>query len=163
MYKYISKNNLKFTQNYNYTRFEGVCFMREYLKSRAFLNVKFSKNAILRFKNKMSEFVLKSLENEANLRLLIKTFEINKRLYEKYEMSVSKFSNEAILKPNKMSKFNNIYDYLGFGKALGAAFLRSKNLLFLNTLLKLNDTIISLLRGKRERERERSCRSKCVL
>ena len=147
MYPYITDNNLELPQSYNYTAFNGVAFLREYLTSRkAVLNLLCGDNAEqARALESVNAYILESCENEMSLKLVIKTFEVNKRLYMSYDKGVSKFSNEIILKPIKTSSYTHIDNYLCFAKALCVFFTQTHNLLYLNTVLKLNDTLLSLV------------------
>lgn len=150
MYPYITHNNLIHTQAYNYTSFEGVGFMRAYVSAREGLLQWHTKEAcdecrgLHALDSLTSELVKEGRRDDRVLRLLIKTFEVNKRLYARYEWVQSAISQERILKPDKTSSYTRLEDYLGFGFALCEAYTRTENLLYLNTLLKLNDTLLSL-------------------
>ena len=154
MYPYITENNLNLPQSYNYTAFGGVAFLQAYLSTRKALFTFLCEPAQNQGKNmeqreleSVNDYILESCKNEKMLKLVIKTFEVNKRLYMSYDKGVSRFSNEEILKPDKMSSYTHIDNYLCFAKALCAFFAQTHNLLYLNTLLKLNDTLLSLTKG----------------
>lgn len=138
MYPYITKNNLLEIQHYNYSAFYGVGFLRDYLTSRT-LSGEYKAT-----QNLYNNSLYDKCQDRGYLKLLIKTFEVNKRLYESYDKGFSRFSKELILKPNKESSFLDMGLYVGFAYALGEAFMESLNLLYLNTLLKCNDTLLSL-------------------
>ncbi|MDY3112714.1 MAG: hypothetical protein SOW25_00110 [Helicobacter sp.] len=138
-YEYAT-NNLENPRFYDYSKFYGVGFLKAYLKNRLeFLNVESLQNKPL----ESLEILQKCLFDERLLRLVIKTFEVNKRLYNKYTFTLSSISNAEILKPDKNSGYENLDNYLALSCALVKFYKKSKNLLFLNTLLKLNDILIS--------------------
>lgn len=88
--------------------------------------------------------IKESMSNTHLAHLLIKTFEVNKRLYSEYGFTHSARENEPILRPNKQGNYHCLENYLAFGIVLIHHYKRTKNLIFLNTLLKLNDVLISL-------------------
>ena len=68
------------------------------------------------------------------LEILRKKFEISKRIYNKYDSN---------LKPIKESNYNNINYYVQLSKILTDVYSDNRDIAYLNTLLKVNDTIIS--------------------
>lgn len=143
MYPYITENNLLHRQEYNYTAFDGVAFMRAYISGRE-CAFKCRQYDIAHLQGEMSDIIKESISNDGLLRLVIKTFEVNKRLYQRYDWGDSILSGERILRPDKTSSYTQIEDYLGFALALCKSYEYTQNLLYLNTLLKLNDTLLSL-------------------
>ena len=85
----------------------------------------------------------KAYEDLPTLLLLVKTFEVNKCLYDSYSYINTELGN-TILKPDKSTTHKNPINYSLFALSLISAFEKTKNLIYLNTLLKLNDTLISV-------------------
>lgn len=143
VYNYIKDNNLLEPQFYNYSKFEGIDFLKEYLKVRiSFINKYFSE------RDYECDFNLE-IDNSGHytiepifLELLIKTFEVNKRIYSKYTV-IQKLS-KVLLKPDKKSDFNDLNNYLKFSQCLISKLKKDSNYFYLNCLLKLNDILLSL-------------------
>lgn len=66
---------------------------------------------------------------------LVKSFEVNKRVYEEYTID---------FRPKYKEKFNNINLYILLSIATAIFYKKTGNLKFLNVLIKLNDTLISI-------------------
>lgn len=133
MYPYITENNLLCPQRYSYTSFGGVLFLRSYLATRL---------EVLRPYRQCAE--IPPLDASYPLKLMLKTFEINKRIYARYTTCYVTHTGEEILKPDRKSSFENMQAYYDFALALIHAFRKTNHPIYLNTLLKLNDTLLSI-------------------
>lgn len=144
-YPYITTDNLQNKQDYNYTDFIGVEFLEYYFNSRLeylLFNMNFEFD-FFNIKESNSLFIFNIIDNESLLFLFIKTFEVNKCLYDSYSYITTDVGN-VILKPNKDTSRNNALNYLIFAGSLIKSYQKSGNLIFINTLLKLNDLLISI-------------------
>ena len=133
MYPYITENNLLCPQRYSYTSFDGVLFLRSYLATRMEFLCQYGQCA-----------EILPVSASYPLHLMLKTFEVNKRIYAHYITCCSARTGEEILKPDKNSSFENMQAYYDFAIALIHAFRKTNRIIYLNTLLKLNDTLLSI-------------------
>lgn len=146
-YSYITDNNFKNPQSYDYSAFEGIGFLQDYRMTRMQCisvncgDCKLDKEMV--FKNALEIFAQCRFDI-TKLKFVIKTFEVNKLLYGEYDEVFSITSNAYILKPNKDSSHTNIYNYLAFGLVLVESYQKTNDISLLSTLLKLNDILLSL-------------------
>lgn len=140
-YPYILKDNLEDPQHYHYSKFSGEDFIKAYFKTRKrnycgreIKNDKITKKAGL---------IYQKIHDDSIFELIIKTFEVNKRLYDDYSFATSKISSRVILSPNKSSSYRNPYNYIAFVQAIMNKFRKTKEIYYLNVLFKINDILIS--------------------
>lgn len=156
-YNYSKKGQLHYPQKYEKTPFEGKNFLVEYKNLRE-KNIKILKekikdeiefNEILKNlkigKNKESEFftrillesVLKensdSEKNNNIINIFIKKFEVKKRIFSSY--------NKLFVENS--SNYQEMINYILLSNICVIKYEKTKNLKFLNTILKLNDLICS--------------------
>lgn len=156
-YNYSKKGQLHYPQKYEKTPFEGKNFLVEYQNLRE-KNIKILKekikdeiefNEILKNlkigKNKESEFftrillesVLKensdSEKNNNIINIFIKKFEVKKRIFSSY--------NKLFVENS--SNYQEMINYILLSNICVIKYEKTKNLKFLNTILKLNDLICS--------------------
>ncbi len=157
-YRYVTKNNLENPQNYMYSEYSGFSFLKNYIKSREKYistqntSIKINQNYISDYANliKRSEtfnciyqIYIKIVEEKSNIDFMrkeieyyIKVFEIRKRLYNQYM--------QDSYKPIEISGYSNYDNYLIFALLLHLLYLNTGNLKYLNSLLKVNDTLLSI-------------------
>lgn len=152
MYKYVTEDNLEQPQTYMYTEYYGREFLRNYRMSREnFLSVQlegsledFWQMALeidgwlaVKLKTALEAVGSGNLMVEAKdeLEFLVKVFELRKRLYSEYPHGY---------KPNETSDYRRYDYYILLGNLLCQAYKMTDNLKYLNTLLKLDDTLLSL-------------------
>jgi len=166
LYPYISKNLLENPQNYQMSKYVGPEFLKSYKESRVknieifqkenlFENYESVLMNILKNNSNLSnfEFNKESYEtenllsflyvrlktrknNETNKKILnqlIKKFEIKKLLYLQYDSNLKEIS----------SNYTKLSNYILLSLCCLLKYEQTKNLKFLNTSLKLNDTILS--------------------
>lgn len=159
VYRYTESDLLKFPQKYQRTPFEGIEFINNYKNSRRVIleDIK-SKIDVGEISDEIrilsleldkksegdniltKEFLLKCLsQKEKNdeidnlINKLLKKFEINKKIFSEYDFRKNKQSED----------FEDMQNYILFALICTTKFHNTKNLKFLNTLLKLNDIICS--------------------
>ncbi|MBE6035706.1 MAG: hypothetical protein E7222_13565 [Clostridiales bacterium] len=161
-YKYITENNLENRQNYMYSSFNGNKFLNTYISTREKVLLSIGKthnNELIMNEEITAEFnqlrskvtdhnidlrfqminQLKEMEtgylNLSEIDLFVKTFEVRKRLYHLYSVNFKPI-NEEDYKDNEL--------YLIFSIVMCLAYEKTSNLKYLNSLLKVNDILISL-------------------
>jgi cytidine diphosphoramidate kinase len=159
-YSYTHSDLLKFPHKYQYSKFEGNLFFNKFQEDRK-LAVSFFEHRIKRIgltnstiKNRdyinkdnliLKEFLAYLLSNEMELKnkkniidLLIKRFEVGKKLYLTYDLrEIRKSSVE----------FNELLNYPLFSMVLQKYYKNSKTeekYVYLNAILKVNDIISSI-------------------
>lgn len=150
VYKYINSNTPLEKIDYSYSKFDGELFMSAYLKTRIDLigSQKIDLSALLLFESSIkTELVfnewIKILRtnndiNITDLNLLLKRFEVTKKLYETYDSN---------FRPIDKHKFSNYRLYVLFSYVLCLKYEKKNKLQYLNALLKVNDINISNLRN----------------
>ena len=165
MYSYISKNLLESTQDYHMSKYVGPEFLESYKESRTkkiemiqkenllenyesvlknILEKPNSSNFQFNEENYETENLLSFLyvalktgkNNETNekiLNQLIKKFEIKKLLCLRYDSDLKEISSD----------YTKLSNYMLLSLCCLLKYEKTKNLKFLNTALKLNDTISS--------------------
>ena len=157
-YEYTNKDLLKFPQKYQQSLFQGREFLDSYFKNREELIEKIEKKGynfeILQdieteliekiestkndLERKFSEIIInKILKKDSSMDKIIdiflKKFEIKKRIAFEYD------SNNK----EKSKNFQYLRNYLLLSILCCLRYKETKNLKFLNTVLKINDTLIS--------------------
>ena len=157
-YEYTNKDLLKFSQKYQQSLFQGREFLDSYFKNREELIEKIEKKGynfeILQdieteliekiestkndLERKFSEIIInKILKKDSSMDKIIdiflKKFEIKKRIAFEYD------SNNK----EKSKNFQYLRNYLLLSILCCLRYKETKNLKFLNTVLKINDTLIS--------------------
>ncbi len=152
-YTYITETNLENRQDYMYSVYHGTKFLHAYRKTReVFLECVGNKAG--------NEFSLVETHesNETNKRLMVlaknlvsgkwsdeekkesdffvKAFELRKRLYCAYQ--------EASLRPVEEAGYDCVVNYILLSFCTYHSYLQTKSLKYLNTMLKVNDTLLSL-------------------
>jgi adenylylsulfate kinase len=163
-YVYTSNNLLNIPQTYQYSKYQGQEFLKIFQKDRK-LKLEFLKNRIQKInkKNKNNNILInENYKNEEELLLknfliylynldnkkltdyynkieiLIKRFEVSKKLYLTYDVKNLRKSS---------LKFDELLSYPLFSLVLQKYYLcapSQKRLVFLNTILKVNDIISSI-------------------
>lgn len=153
-YSYITSDNLENTQNYMYTPYGGEAFLQAYLKSRnKYLYRDVSASAALQ--KMIGETRLQQDETFKELLALwntprwtertckekidqyVKRFEVRKHLFGAYD--------GATKKPILETGYQEIDRYLFLAAIAERAYRVFGSLKYLNCLLKLNDTLLSLM------------------
>lgn len=129
-YEYITENNLENRQRYQYTKYNGEEFLADYLKSRleasALENTSDSMPVITGNNKYISEVYAEQI---------LKSFEVRKRIYGEY--------NEKF-KPLDEQDYENYQFYLDFASLMAGMYEKGNNLRYLNALLKVDDTLLSI-------------------
>ena len=149
IYEYITQDNLENKQNYFYSKYMGEPFLVSYSKIRETIinknkpldKVEFPTlncNTYLDLSTIKKAFECNSMNDELwkLLDAYLKSFEIRKKIYEEYDKN-NKF------KP-KSEKYRVYCLYFLLAYNLAHAALNSDNLKYFNTLLKVDDTLISI-------------------
>ena len=148
-YKYITDNNLYQKQNYMYSEYGGLSFLKEYIKSRqSYLNLFSSKEPSIIWDspcNPVQKHLLEIREelksekcNEQMIdivRAYTKSFEVRKRIYTEYTDNWKPFDNAS---------FEDYTNYLLFADCLLYVYHYTDCCKFFSCLLKLDDTILSI-------------------
>jgi len=142
-YKYSDEGILENRNNYFYSKYEGRSFIKGWSRSR--LTNQYSKTAYVKSEYNLPYFegnsLLDRLYNEVNskkysdeLKLLLKRFEVGKRIYAEYHDD---------LRPVNSNNYKDIFLYLKFAEILNIAYEESSELYYLNALLKVMDIVVS--------------------
>lgn len=142
-YIYITDNNLEKRQKYNYSQYGGDAFLKSYFESR--------KNTIEQLRDKsivhQTYAELKSIKNrlltakiidtelKKEIDAYVKTFEVRKRLYSGYDQ---------YWKP-VCETYNDYNNYVMLAQILINIYEISHNIKYFSCLMKLDDTLISLI------------------
>lgn len=152
MYKYVTADNLETPQTYMYTTYEGAAFLQNYRSSRETFLRAYAQDRRTDFEmlsQGLDTWLAKKIrcaaetlrtgtlqgEGKDALEFLVKVFELRKRLYAEYPERY---------RPNEGSGYREARHYLLLGGLLVRAHALTGNLKYLNTLLKLDDTLLSL-------------------
>lgn len=150
-YKYITENNLEYRQNYMYSEYEGKEFLLEMFATRhdkmnaerltikhviEYVNV-IDNEPITTSKLINIIYALKDKNySREEADRYVKAFEVRKRLYNEYI--------DNSIKPSENSKYSNYINYILLAVICIMFYEHTDSLKYLNTLLKLDDTILSL-------------------
>lgn len=143
-YIYVNPQAPKEKINYSYSKFGGEKFMQCWEKSRKkyLINKNISKliftvnsnsNTEKLFLGWVEDFDQNCFDNFYELKLLIKRFEVTKKIYDDYDENFRK---------KKRYSYNESRLYVLFAFILIQAYEKENMLYYLNALLKLNDIIL---------------------
>jgi hypothetical protein len=157
-YQYDKNDLITNPQKYQKTMFLGNNFLNTYKESREKVikkisvnekKINFNKNKDVRIILKKEKFDVEELlaailnnknkldlENNKIIDKLLKKFEIKKRICNKINNKFEEKDNE----------YNNLKNYLLLSKLILIKYNETENLKFLNTVLKINDTICSQIK-----------------
>lgn len=147
-YTYSSKNPFDEKINYSYSKTSGLEFIKSWKKHREccidiinkskcdYENLIDNSKTNIEFQKwlKSSNILLSEI---GKLHLLIKRFEVTKRIYDRYD--------EDYRRINSNSNYSNLNLYINFGLILLKLYKKHKHLQYLNSLLKVNDIICSVI------------------
>lgn len=129
-YEYITENNLENRQRYQYTKYEGEKFLLSYLESRKkFLPLSNEQISIISHISKQ-KYISEALADK-----ILQSFEVRKRIYGEYDERY---------KPLDENDYKNYQLYLDFADLMIGMYEKSFNLKYLNALLKVDDTLLSI-------------------
>jgi hypothetical protein len=152
-YKYIDSNAPNIKINYSYSKYLGLQFL-DYWKTSRKENLKeFDKgNLDILIKKVDSRFVLEGFNSSGEIfskwlknidllnldflkdvNLLIKRFEVTRKIFNEYN---------DLMRPNNKKNYLYINNYSLFGIVLGLLFSETKKYQYLNAHVKLNDILI---------------------
>jgi hypothetical protein len=152
-YKYIDSDAPNVKINYSYSKYLGLEFI-EYWKSSRLENLKDFKKESLRniliqnisaveiqgytvskkiFSNWYDAIELNNFEISEDINLLVKRFEVTKKIYNEYN---------NLMRPKNKENYLNIENYSLFGIILGLLFSKTKKYQYLNAHVKLNDILL---------------------
>lgn len=160
MYPYISDNNLYEKQSYMYSDYFGMMFLKEYLDSRNHFiknDCNLGKDSLeefetggnpvrrelLAFSMKMKSGIF-NCEIKSSVDRYTKSFEVRKRLYIDYEDN---------MRPKADADFKDYDSYLVFANVLLQIYGYTNCLKYLNCLLKLDDTLLSIQKQLSDQQR----------
>lgn len=152
-YKYITDDNLYNKQTYMYSEYGGIDFLKEYVFSRQqYLDEhKDMKSIATEYEwdeVKSNDVIYELLCIKQALKMntyngtimdlmnsYTKSFEVRKRVYEKYDSS---------WKPAGNKRFEDYRAYLLLAECLGLSYEHTKCLKYFNCMLKVDDTLLSI-------------------
>lgn len=145
LYEYLSEKAPLEKINYSYSKFHGQDFVDAWLLSREksltnsevnlrLQDLTLSKTAKM-FVDWAEKIDIEFNSFDDKLKLMVKRFEVTKRVY-------SDYNNE--FRPIENKEFECALNYLLFSSILIKVYLRTKQLPYLNALLKSNDICCSL-------------------
>lgn len=154
-YKYINSQTPREKINYSYSTYGGENFLEAWKESRKKINSKkhFSRDVLNLKSNSSTEILLvkwiKQFEHDEfsdfnKLDLLLKRFEVTKRLYSEYDVDFRRINK---------NDFEELKLYVLFSYILTLAYEKSCKLPYLNSLLKINDINLSNAENLQEEER----------
>ncbi len=164
-YKYITEINLENRQDYMYSAYHGSAFLHSYRKTREVFmeslghtsnNISFSElgeqeknetNDRLAALAKMLELGRWTNEVKKEADYFVKAFELRKRLYNTYQV--------ASLRPVEESGYDCLDNYILLSFCIYHSYLQTQSLKYLNTMLKVDDTLLSLSAKLTQEEKDR--------
>jgi hypothetical protein len=158
-YEYVNENLLEFTQKYQKTSFYGNKFLKSYFENRIKIINQIKNNSTNSIELEKIIAKLKEIEPSINeldleitlsnilikkvryhdssqdkiIEIFLKKFEIKKRLFSKYDLNFKEIGND----------YKNLRNYVLLSTLCCLRYKETKNLIFLNVILKINDTLIS--------------------
>ena len=158
-YEYVNENLLEFPQKYQKTRFYGNKFLKKYLENRIKIinQIENTNNKSIKLEKIIEELkIKKESTNEEDLEtilsnilirkvhhndssqnklidIFLKKFEIKKRLFTKYDLNFKQIGNN----------YKNLRNYILLSILCCLRYKETKNLIFFNVILKINDTLIT--------------------
>ncbi|MBD5444736.1 MAG: hypothetical protein HDR29_04205 [Lachnospiraceae bacterium] len=161
-YRYITENNLYHKQNYMYSDYKGIDFIKEYLDSRndyidqygeigreGHSAVPAPDNSVYVELLRLYEELRAGNKNKEVIELVnayVKSFEVRKRIYMEYTDEWKPLNNVG---------FEEYESYIIFAECLILAYRCTKCLKYFNCLLKLDDTLISIQDNLEPRSKKR--------
>ncbi len=162
-YKYVNNNAPSEKINYSYSKYLGLEFIEQWKSSRKenligleLIDLRdfVSNNEIddvvseytlahIMFLEWIDSIDINRFDMIRNVNLLVKRFEVTKRIYIEYNKE---------MRPNNKENYFNIQNYCLFGIALGKLFSKTKNYQFLNAHLKINDILLGWKNNIKEKE-----------
>ena len=147
-YKYIGTNSPEQKINYSYSKYGGEAFLKSYRQVREDIlspeihadNIQLNEKSEIATERLFNDWISNLERNEdielELLNLLLKRFEVTKKIYEKYDRN---------FRPYDKTLFHNHRLYVLFAYVLSLSYKKYRKLQFLNSLLKVNDIIISFV------------------
>tara|TARA_B110000503_G_C7021782_1_gene360111 strand:+ start:354 stop:878 length:525 start_codon:yes stop_codon:yes gene_type:complete len=141
IYNIPNNDLLNLPYNYSFSKFSGKKFIQSYFKSRnrSLKLIKNTKKIIIKdISNNNPTIIilnkiLKSKKFQARFDILLKRFEVTKKIYDNYSIKFVRKSNN----------YSRIENYFQFGLILVKYYSIRKKKNYLNALLKLNDLLLS--------------------
>jgi hypothetical protein len=146
-YKYINSNSPEEKINYSYSKYGGEAFLSAYRESREGIisQVNIDNKILLTHigfgetEKLFIDWISKLKDNSGieleRLNLLLKRFEVTKKIYENYDID---------FRPTNKSEFKNYRLYILYAYVLSASYSKYNKVQYLNSLLKVNDINISI-------------------
>lgn len=156
-YKYIGTNSPEKKINYSYSIFGGKAFLESYQRTREIVGSHTIDKSCIQLvgesstpTEKMFNDWINNLNDGGNLdfeklHLLLKRFEVTKKIYEDYDQN---------FRPHDRSQFHCYRLYVLFAYVLSLCYAKYRKLQYLNSLLKVNDIMISLVNELDESSRD---------
>lgn len=160
-YKYITENNLEHTQNYMYSEYGGLDFLKAYYQTREPFLLENTEDFFSLLENAFSSGTFRQTSTGSHLISILKQlytdprkadriavnfyvqrFEVRKRLFAEYDAQTGR--------PIAGSSYSTILDYILLAAVTEKAYGSFCSLKYLSCLLKLNDTLLSLIPFKEE-------------
>ena len=159
IYEYCNRDLLEKPEKYNFAIFQGEKFLESYIDSRFSIVTKL-KNSIkinTTFTELISNLCNQNLSKKNNMELenlLIETLRAKKMNGHKLDTNIDVFLKKYEIKKKLMSKYDtnffeknqdykNLKNYLLLGLLCVIRYEETRNLKFLNTILKINDMLIT--------------------
>lgn len=168
-YQYITNDNLETPQNYMYSKFEGHTFLDVYKESRINKLESYYDSRCCTLESIVADFLKMNTPNKSysfkqmkqllehilgtetendivyyEIDKWLKIFEVRKRIYDSYIKGTFKPEENASYKRNEL--------YILFALLMSVTYMRTETLTYLNALLKVNDTILSIWDKLTEKE-----------
>ncbi len=142
-YVYVTDNNLEDKQKYNYSQYGGEEFLDAYITSRenaiksieACYCIHQTYTELKEISENFNDDEIVTLEIKELMDSYVKNFEVRKRLYQAYDEYWKPVSD----------KYEDFNCYILFAKTLEQMYEKTKNLKYLSCLMKVDDTLISLV------------------
>lgn len=161
-YTYIKENVLEEKISYSYSEYKGIEFIHAWKRSRINFIVNSGSISFKDIANKTytSDDIIRSTEHilngwivsldenhlpVPNINLLLKRFEVTKRIYRSYDDN---------FRPFDKLDFKRSMLYLKFGCVLVLSYRNTSKLQYLNALLKLDDILCSLFPNFNKEEKK---------
>lgn len=160
-YKYITENNLENIQTYMYSEYSGKSFLKAFFEVRKLKtsDKSLTNTVLLEYVNHLKVIytttndlknIISQIYDDIYDREMadkyIKAFEVRKRIYNEY------LSNS--IKPNEDMGYTGYCNYILLSCICILFYRKFKNLKYLNTLLKIDDSILSFYQFLSQQEKE---------
>jgi len=140
-YQYCDKNLIEEKETYQYSQYCGEDFIESFFRNRENFLKQVVPNSNDLFKEKLKsntfDFLKEFYNNPVDIErfaLLVKKFEVTKRIFENTDENFKKLEN---------SKSDNLNLYILFSNCCYLAYQNKKHLSFVNAILKCNDILCS--------------------